>query len=86
MSDSVNGRTHGRRLESHPISSPRAFGSGELKSKASMTRKYHPPSGFKVVVLLMLMLIHCLLFVCGLCLVLVFVMHYLEFFLVLQSS
>ena len=84
MSDSVNGRTHGRRLESHPISSPRAFGSGELKSKASMTRKYHPPSGFKVVALLML--IRCFLFVCVLCLVLVFVMHYLEFFLVLQSS
>ena len=31
MSESVNGRTDGRRLESHPISSPRAFGSGELK-------------------------------------------------------
>ena len=35
MSESVNGptngQTHRRRLESHPISSPRAFGSGELK-------------------------------------------------------
>ena len=35
MSESVNartdGRTDGRRLESHHISSPRAFGSGELK-------------------------------------------------------
>ena len=35
MSESVNkrtdGRTHGCRLESHPISSLRAFGSGELK-------------------------------------------------------
>ena len=27
------GRTHGRRLESHTISSPWAFGSGELKMK-----------------------------------------------------
>ena len=26
----TNGRTDGRRLESHPISSPKAFGSGEL--------------------------------------------------------
>ena len=35
MFESVEGRsdgcTDGRRLESHPISSPRAFGSGELK-------------------------------------------------------
>ena len=30
MSERVNGHTNGRRLESHPISSPRAFGSGEL--------------------------------------------------------
>ena len=39
MSESVNGptdsRTHGHRLESHPISSPRAFRSGELKISAS---------------------------------------------------
>ena len=31
-SESVNWRTNGRRLESHPISSQRAFGSGELKN------------------------------------------------------
>ena len=31
MFESVNGRTDGRRLESHPISSLRAFGSEELK-------------------------------------------------------
>ena len=35
--ESVNGRTHARTdrrlLESHPISSPRTFGSGELKSR-----------------------------------------------------
>ena len=31
MSESVNRRTDGCWHESHPISSPRAFGSGELK-------------------------------------------------------
>ena len=31
-----HGRTHGCLLESHPISSPRAFGSGELKSEKKM--------------------------------------------------
>ena len=31
MFESVDGRTDGRRLESHTISSPWAFGSGELK-------------------------------------------------------
>ena len=30
MSESVNGRMDGRRPESHPVSSPRAFGSGKL--------------------------------------------------------
>ena len=39
MSESVIGptdaRTNGRRLESHPISSPRAFGSGEIKTRGS---------------------------------------------------
>ena len=34
MSLSVNGHTDGRQLESHPISSLRAFGSGELKIKS----------------------------------------------------
>ena len=33
MFESVNGHTDGHRLESHPISSQRAFGSGELKNK-----------------------------------------------------
>ena len=31
MSESLNVGTDGRWLESHPIGSPRAFGSGELK-------------------------------------------------------
>ena len=31
MSENMNGRTDGCRLESHPISSQRAFGSGKLK-------------------------------------------------------
>ena len=31
MNRRTDGRRHGRRLESHPISSPGAFGSGELK-------------------------------------------------------
>ena len=31
MFESVDGRTHGRPLESHPISSPGAVGSGGLK-------------------------------------------------------
>ena len=31
MFESVDGRTDGRRLESHPITSSRTFGSGELK-------------------------------------------------------
>ena len=31
MFESVDARTDGRRLESHTISSPWAFGSGELK-------------------------------------------------------
>ena len=31
MFESVDARTDGRRLESHPINSRRAFGSGELK-------------------------------------------------------
>ena len=31
LSESVNGRTDGRRFVSHPISSPRAFGSDELE-------------------------------------------------------
>ena len=43
MSKSVNGPTdaqkHEHRLESHPISSPRAFGSGELKSSKMCTKK-----------------------------------------------
>ena len=29
----TNARMEGRQLESHPLSSPRAFGSGELKSE-----------------------------------------------------
>ena len=33
MYESVNAQTDGRRLESHPISSQRAFCSGELKYK-----------------------------------------------------
>ena len=32
MFESVDARTDGRRLECHPISSYRAFGSGELKT------------------------------------------------------
>ena len=28
----MHGQTHGRRIESHPISSSQAFGSGELKN------------------------------------------------------
>ena len=32
MFESVDGRTHRCGLESHPINSPRAFGSGELKT------------------------------------------------------
>ena len=35
MFESVNGWTDGHRLESHTISSPRAFGSGELKMTCS---------------------------------------------------
>ena len=37
MFESVDARTDGRRLESHTISSPSAFGSGELK------KKFDPP-------------------------------------------
>ena len=33
MFESVDGRAYRRLLESHPISSPRAFGSGELKNQ-----------------------------------------------------
>ena len=35
----THGRTDGRRLESHPISSPRAFGSGELKIQPKSPNK-----------------------------------------------
>ena len=37
MFESVDGCTDGRQLESHTISSPWAFGSGELKSKWATT-------------------------------------------------
>ena len=38
----TDGRTHGRRLKSHTISSPWAFGSGELKKKILKGPDPHP--------------------------------------------
>ena len=41
MSESVNGHANGPRLESDPISSPRAFDSGELKKMSSQQQYLH---------------------------------------------